>query len=81
MLLGVRVVSLDRQPITARQAFVRDFGYTAVIASLDLWRLPPAARASAKLALVTFALGVRFLDADRRSIGDALAGTQVIRVA
>lgn len=78
-LLGVRVTSMDGQPITARQALVREFGYRAFNASLDLWPLPHAARGAARLALWGFGPAVRLLDSDRRSVDDVLAGTRVIR--
>lgn len=80
VLLGVRVVSLDGRPITAAQALVREFARIALVASLDLLPLTPAVRATARLAF-TLTPAVRILDSDRRSLGDLLAGTRVIRTA
>jgi hypothetical protein len=81
VLLGVRVVSLNGRPITARRALVREFGPAALIAPFDLLPLPQAARGAAKLAVVPLRLAVRCLDRDRRPLEDVLAGTRVLRTS
>lgn len=77
VLLNVRVVSVDGQPLTARQALVHEFGYTALLASLDLLPLTPAARGTARLTLI-FTATARFFDPNRRPFRDLLAGTRVV---
>ncbi|MBA3306043.1 MAG: RDD family protein [Thermoleophilaceae bacterium] len=78
VLLNVRVVSVDGQPLTARQALVHEFGYAALLASLDLLPLTPAARGTARLTLI-FTATARFFDPkNRRPFRDLLAGTRVV---
>ncbi len=78
-LLGLRVVRSDGRPITVLRALVREFGFVALAVPLDLLPLPHAARGAAKLGLLPLIPAVRFLDVDRRSPGDVLAGTRVVR--
>jgi uncharacterized RDD family membrane protein YckC len=80
-LLGVRVVSLDGRRITARQALEREFGFTVLDASFELWPVPETARAAARLTLLAAALTARLINSDRRSLNDLVAGTRVIREA
>jgi RDD family len=80
VLLNVRVVSADGQPITARQALVREFGYSALFACLDLLPLPAAARGTARLTL-HFTAAARLFHPHRRPHRDLLAGTRVLATA
>ena len=77
VLLNVRVVSVDGQSITARQALVREFGYGALLAWLDLLPLPAAARGAANLTLHITA-AARLVHPHRRPFRDLLAGTRVV---
>ncbi|MBA3304507.1 MAG: RDD family protein, partial [Thermoleophilaceae bacterium] len=77
VLLNVRVVSVDGQPLTARQVLVREFGYIALSAWLDRLPLTPAARGTARLTLY-LTTAARFFDPHRRSSRDLLAGTRVV---
>ena len=79
-LLNLRVVSVAGQPITARQALVREFGPILLFFGLDLLPLKPAARGTAKLIL-HFTAAARLVDPRRGSFPDLLAGTRIVRTA